>query len=174
MVQLGSIHIGRTTDATPPQLDIGEAFILADFLYFRYDCIEQTQLYYKAAHDPEFKKIIQAGLVATLNKQVDIIEKQLTKYKVPQPSREPKSLNTVTDSVIDSSIISDQFIFLRIFSGCKSYLAKHAQIIGSIINNESIRTIFIDMLKDEADIFHNLCKYGKLKGWLPVYPTYKP
>lgn len=42
-----------------------------------------------------------------------------------------------------------------------------------VTNNDSLRVMFMNFVSDVLDIMLNCCKYGKLKGWLPVYPVYK-
>lgn len=169
MVQIGNIHIGTADKATQPKIDIGEAFILSQHIYFRYFCIEQTTQYYNAAHDHDFKLVIKMG-INYLEKEVATIEKQMEKYKVPQPSRSPKSVKV---STTNSTLMNDQFIFEQIRCGCTSAAEKNLRNAIMILNNDSLREMFIDFLKDEIDMIYNLFKYGKLKGWLPVYPVYK-
>ncbi|KUO62752.1 MAG: hypothetical protein APF84_03660 [Gracilibacter sp. BRH_c7a] len=169
MVQIGNIHIGTADTATQSKIDIGEAFILSQHLYFRYFCTEQTIQYYNAAHDSDFKQVIKIGLTY-LEKEVKAIEKQMEKYKVPQPSRSPKSVK-VSPPV--STLINDHYIFEQIRCGCTAAAEKNLRNAIMILNNDSLREMFIDFLKDEIDMINNLLKYGKLKGWLPTYPVYK-
>jgi hypothetical protein len=172
MVQIGNMHIGKANTTIQPKIDIGEAFLLSQHLYFRYLCLEQTHNYYKAANDTEFKKIIQLG-IAYLEKEVTAIEEQMDKYNVPMPSRSPKSIKAPTN-VNDSSLINDQFIFEQIRTNCAAAVEKNLRNALAILNNDSLRVMFIDFVKEELDILLNCCKYGKLKGWIPIYPPYKP
>ncbi len=171
MVQIGNMHIGKANSTTQPSIDIGEAFILSQQLYYRYVCIEQTQQYYKIANDSEFKIIIKRGL-DSLEKEVTIIEKQMDKYKVPQPTRSPKSEEAAV-ATDGSSIINDQQIFEQIRNGCGAAIEKNLRNAFMIFNNDSLRVMFVNLVKEEMDLLSNLYKYGKLKGWVPIYPTYK-
>lgn len=169
MVQIGNIHIGTADKATQPKIDIGEAFILSSQLYFRYTCIEQTTQYYNAAHDLDFKQLIKIGL-SHLEKEVTAMEKQMEKYKVPQPTRSPKSVKIATTN---TSLINDHFIFEQIRNGCAAAVEKNLRNAITILNNDPLRQMFIDFVKDELDVIYNCCKYGKMKGWMPIYPVYK-
>lgn len=172
MVQIGNLHVGHAETATLPNLDIGEAYILSEHLYYRNLCLENSTLYYKWANDTELKGIIKIGL-QYLQKEVDAVEKQMDKYKVPQPTRSPRSVK-VTASVNDNSLINDQLIFEQIRHGCVAAVEKNLRNAIAILNNDSLRVMFINFVKEEMDIMLTCCKYGKLKGWLPVYPAYKP
>lgn len=169
MVQIGNIHIGSADTATPPRIDIGEAFILSQQLYYRYVCLEQTIQYYNYAHDLDFKQVIKMGL-SYLEKEVATIEKQMDKYNVHQPSRSPKSVRV---SSTNSSLINDQLIFEQIRNGCSAAVEKNLRNALMILNNDSLREMFINFVHNELDVMYNCCKYGKFKGWLPVYPVYK-
>ena len=172
MVQIGNVHIGKANTAAQPKIDIGEAFLLSQHLYYRYLCIEQTHNYHKAASDAEFKRIIKLGL-DYLEKEVTTIEEQMDKYNVPMPSRSPKSIKIPTN-VNDSSLINDQFMFEQIRTNCAAAVEKNLRNALAILNNDSLRVMFIDFVREELTILVNCCKYGKLKGWVPIYPTYKP
>jgi len=115
--------------------------------------------------------MIKAGL-EYLEKEAAAIEEQMDKYNVPQPTRSPKSVK-VTTSVNDSSLINDQLIFEHIRDGCMAATEKNLRNANAILNNDSLRVMFINFVKEEMEIMLNCCKFGKLKGWLPVYPTYK-
>lgn len=170
MVQIGNFHIGKANTASQPQLDIGEAFLLTQHLYYRYTCLEQTLHYYNWAHDADFKAMIKVGL-HYLEKEVAVIEEQMTKYKVPQPSRSPKSVKI--DLTEGSSAINDPFMFELIRNGCVAAVEKNLRNANQILNNDSLRVMFVNFVKEEMELMINCCKFGKLKGWLPVYPVYK-
>ncbi len=170
MVQIGNIHIGSADTATPTKVDIGEAFILSQHLYYRYFCIEQTIQYYNYAHDVDFKQVIKMGL-SYLEKEAAATEKQMEKYNVPQPSRSPKSVKSATPN---TTLINDHFIFNQIRNGCAAAAEKNLRNAITILSNDSLREMFTAFLNNEMDLMYNLYKYGKLKGWMLVYPEFKP
>ncbi|NLW07812.1 MAG: DUF3231 family protein [Clostridia bacterium] len=168
MVQIGNYHLGKAETATKPTLDCGEAFLLWDMLASRYDIIEMTQLFQNFAHDPDFKYLLQRGLTKTLEKEVNMMERELNRYNIPLPSRPPKSVRIPADT----GILEDRFMFKQIFTGIQAFLDNHARTIRSIITNDPLRDMFINFAKEEFDIFNDLCKYGKTKGWLDIPPKY--
>lgn len=172
MVQIGNFHIGKADHAEYPNIDIVEAAILTQHIYFRYLCIEQTHQYYKAAKDADFMKMIELGM-KVLEKEVTEIEAQMEKYKVPMPSRSPKSIKAPVNAS-DSSLINDQFIFEQIRNNCAAAVEKNVRNAISILHNDALRSMFINFVNEELEIMLQCCKYAKLKGWLPVYPQYKP
>ena len=171
MVQVGNLHIGKANTATPPKVDIGEAFILSKHLYYRYNCLEQTLQYNNWANDTDFKMVIEVGL-NYLEKEISIIEEQMYKYKIPQPSRSPKSVKISAD-IINTTIINDQFLFEQIRNGCIASIEKNLHNAMMILNNDSLRLMFINFVKEEMEIVFGYFKYGKLKGWVPIYPIYQ-
>lgn len=103
-----------------------------------------------------------------LEKQVTEMEKEMNRYHLPLPKRNPKSVEFLEDT----SVINDQFIFKRLFTGIQSFLENHIRIIRVLVFNKQLRRMSIVFLKKELSIYGDLCKYGKLKGWLVVPPMF--
>ena len=166
MVQIGNFHLGRAETAKAPILDAGEAFLLWDHLVSRYDTIEQTQIYQNFAHDPDLKLILLKGLSATLEKQVDRLEAEMNTFKMPLPSRPPKSVRIEANS----GVLEDRFLFKEVFTGIQNFLDNHTRTVRSLVTNDPLRKMFINFAKEELDLFDMFVKYGKLKGWLQTPP----
>jgi len=173
MVQIGNFHIGKAETSSPPALSITEASLLWDFTAARYKCIEETQIYHNFAHDKDLQELMKYGLEKTLETQVNKLEQQLNQFSVPLPERPPKSFNFKT---IERSnmFFNDKFLFRQIFEGCQNYMDYLARISRCMITNDSLRSIFLAFLQDEASLFDKLCKFGKLKGWIAPSPLYNP
>lgn len=168
-MQIGNYHIGKAETANEPTIDITEASLLWDLLVARYLCIEETQIYYNLAHDPEFKKVIDTIGIKVLEKQTSELEKQMNLYNLPLPKRPPKSHSQTEDT----QVMSDQFIFTKIFRGCQSFIYFLARAISSMVTNDSLRTTVTNFLNEEMMLFDKLIKYGKQKGWLEPPPLYR-
>ncbi len=168
MVQIGNFHVGAADSVKQPVLSTGEAYILWDMLMSRYDAIMMTQTYQNLAHDPEFRLILTQGLGRTLEKQVNKLEMELDRYKIPLPPRPPKSVNYEAQS----GVFRDEFLFRRIFTSIQGFLDHHIWAIRVTVVNDPLRQMFIGFALDEVDVFHDLCKYGKLKGWLTIPPMH--
>ena len=167
-MQIGNYHIGRAETAKEPQIAAIDSYFLWDQLVSRYDIIEQTQIWLNFAHDPEFRLILERGLSEALEKQVNELERQMNKFKLPLPPRPPKSANIISDS----GILTDKFMFKQVFTGIQLFIDLHAHTIRSVIHNDTLRKMFIKFANQELEIFDRLCKYGKIKGWLEVIPLY--
>jgi hypothetical protein len=166
MVQIGNYHIGRTNTAKEPIINSGEVFFLWHFLLFRYGCIEKTRLYVQLIHDTEFKLVVQKELHNTLEKQAKEMEELMNNFKLPLPHRPPANENIEANS----KTINDRFIFSDIFLGCITLIGYLAHGIGHFTTNDSLRKKFIGFLTTELEVYDDMCKYGKVKGWLQEPP----
>lgn len=170
MVQIGNYHIGKADTATEPRIDVGEAALIWDLLVARYQCVEETQIYHNFAHDSELRVLMQDVGIGLLERQVKELEEHLNKYQVPLPKRPPKTYN-LRDG---SEFMTDEFMFIKIFTGCQIFIDCLARAIRSTVTNDALRSVFVKFLKDEIPLFDRLCKYGKQKGWLEPPPMFKP
>lgn len=166
MVQIGNIHIGSADTAEIPVLAVGTAHCLWDTLVSRYDVIMATQFYLNYVHDPDFKIILDHGLTQVLEQQVNEMEKELDRYRIPLPERPPKSVRFPSET----NVITDEHVFARLFSGIQGFIDSHIYAIRTTIFNDPVRKIFIKYLHQELNIYNQLCKYGKLKGWIEIPP----
>ena len=168
MVQIGNLHIGIAQTAKADSISAGEAFILWDNLISRYDIIMATNLYINHVHDPEFALILRQGLDGVLQKQVAELEKLMKKYQLPLPRRNPKSVQFRENT----SLINDQYIFNRLFTGIQNFVSNHIRSVRIVVYNKDLRKFNIRNLKTELKLYNALCKYGKLKGWIAVPPLH--
>ncbi|MDW7650152.1 MAG: DUF3231 family protein [Bacillota bacterium] len=169
MVQIGNMHIGKAETAAPPTVSIIEAGLIWDMLAARYKCIEETNYYFTHAHDPDFKTFVSRMGMELIKGQAEELEKQCQIFGIPMPDRPPKAVTKKEGS----SYFNDEFMFRQIFEGCQHFLGRLANVISSITTNDALRKIFEKFFTDELYIFNNLCKYGKMKGWLKAPPVYK-
>jgi hypothetical protein len=167
IVQIGNFHVGTTETAKSSTLTAAEAHFLWDNLLSRYDIVQATQLYLNHVHDKDFSAILSLGL-RVLDKQIIEMEKEMKLYGLPLPERRPKSVEFFEDT----SAINDQYIFKRLFTGVQSFLENHIRSIRVMVYNKHLRKMNIAFLKKELDIYNDLCKYGKVKGWLVIPPMY--
>ena len=168
-MQFKEWHMGSAQSAKSPQLGSGEAFLLWDNLVARYDIVHTTQLYLNAVHNKDFKLLLEKGLMGILEKQIDVLEKEMDKYHLPLPDRPPKSVKFK----LEGNIINDEYVFYKLFTGIQSFIDNLIRTVKTIVYNDDLRQIFIGFLKDELAAYHNICKYAKLKGWLRNPPLLK-
>jgi len=161
MVQIFNFHIGRADRAENPVLNAGEAFILWNNIITRYDNIEKTQLYLNLIHDPDFKYLTTKGL-EILKQQVKELEDLMEMHKLPLPSRPPKS----TSIQFNSELVNDRYMFRDIMSGVENLMTTLTHTVRTYITNDVMRGLAIRNLHTETKIYDDMCKFGKLKGWL--------
>ncbi|MHB9095062.1 MAG: DUF3231 family protein [Eubacteriales bacterium] len=149
-------------------LDVGEAFHLWDHLTFRYDNIEQTELFHAFAHDGDFKLLLKQGLQNTLKKQATMLEKELYKFGLSLPKKPPES----TKRYQDLEILDDEYMYRILLLGVQGAAVLHAQAFKQSVTNDRIRGIFADLLWSEIDQTDSIIKYGKVKGYFNQVPLY--
>jgi len=154
--------------ATQEKLDVGEAFHLWDHLTFRYDNIQQTQMWYEHAHDADFKFLLKRGLQESLNQQAAILEKKLIKFGIPLP----KQPSEVIKPAVNSTLLDDDYMFRNLYIGIMGALWLHTLALKQCTTNDRIRDIFRELLIDEVKVLDKLILMGKVKGWINVVPLY--
>ncbi|EEG76400.1 DUF3231 family protein [Dethiobacter alkaliphilus] len=157
----------------PPEnkeyLDAGEASHIWDHLSSRYDSIDKTQKYHNFAHDVDFKAMLLLGLQKTLEKQVNILEKECNHFGISLPLRPPKSVN-MTEGM---ELFEDESMYRDVFTGMQFMIELHATAIKQCTTNDRIRKIYIKFIEEELSTLNVWVKYGKVKGWLRPVPMYK-
>lgn len=169
-MQIGDLHIGRADKAEPPSVDIMEAAAIWEELTARYDIIQFTQILQNFVHDTDLKLIINKGLFQILEKQVNVLEEEMNVLQIPLPERPPKSVNIPSTT----GLFQDEFIFSSVFVGIQHMMDRHIKHIRSITTSDRLRRIFIEFMQQEMEVFDNMVKYGKLKGWLKLPPKFVP
>jgi len=150
------------------KLASSEAFHLWDLLTYRNDNIEQTKKFYSLANDMEFKLLLKHGLEMVLQRQADMLEKELKHFGIPLPIRAPKYLPDKQDT----TIMDDDSMFRNIFIGVQGAAIFHANAFKKATTNDRVRNIFKDLLLSEIEIQDDMIKFGKIKGWFNPVPEY--
>ncbi len=166
MVQIFNFHIGRADKVESPVLNAGEAFMLWNGLLTRYDNIQKTQLYQNIIHDPDFKYYVTKELEGTLEQQATELEHLMDKYNLTLPCRPPKSFSIQ----VNTELMNDRYMFRDIMSGVENMMTTLTHTIRTFITNDAVRGIAIRNLCKETQIYDDMCKFGKLKGWLELPP----
>jgi len=146
-------------------LSISEAFHLWDHLIIRYDQLELVMFSISFAHDTSFIAVLDMGLII-LKKQIDELEELCLKYSIHLPERPPAEMV----QRIDPEAMEDQFMYRILLSGIQDSIDLHMRAVMETVRNDSLRKIFIDLLKDEMSSYDKFLKYGKAKGWTKIPP----
>ncbi len=149
------------------KLSLSEGNNLWDHLNERYDEIRVTEFFLEFIHDRDFRLIMEKGL-SVLQKQAKELEQELSQYEVPLPQRPPAN----QESVLDPEIVEDRFIFRVIFFGIQGALNLHLRAVIDSIRNDGLRKYFLELLRQEIDMYSDFIKYGKMKGWTKIPPMY--
>lgn len=159
--------IGHSRQELQKQINIATAFHLWDHLVARYDIIETTHVLLNFVQDIDLHLVIKQGL-KLLQSQADEVEDILSKYGIPLPQKPPAA----STSALNVEVISDRYIFRRIFSGIQSFIPIHA---AALIHSTSPknREVFRRFIDAELDIYDKFLLYGQLKGWVVEPPAYR-
>jgi hypothetical protein len=157
----------------PPQeketIDSGEAFHLWDHLTFRYDNVNQTEVFLNIVKDIDFNAVLIAGQ-SVLNKQISLLEKECLRFGIPLPTKPPNVVSFPPDLKIQ---FTDEFIYRVILGGILGATRFHATALQQTSTNDRIRKLFVELLLSELNLFDKFILYGKIKGYLHPVPLYR-
>ncbi|MEW6448629.1 MAG: DUF3231 family protein [Bacillota bacterium] len=149
------------------RLDIGEAIHLWEYLSLRYDQIQLTEFFASFAHDTEYQAILNRG-IGNLKSQAAKIERVVVENEIPLPKRPPVSIQ----APIDPETLEDNFTYRVILRGIQEALDLHLRAIVETTRNDALREMFTEFLSAELDFYDKFLKYGKMKGWPSLPPTF--
>jgi hypothetical protein len=151
------------------KLGLPEATNLWDQLTLRYDNIKTTEIFHGIVHDLDFKAILGTG-IKILQKQAQLLEKEIRHFGLPLPRKPSKISLTPTNT----EILSDDYMYRILANALQGAAIMHAQAYKEAVVNNRIRDLFKQFLIEELNFIDNLIKFGKLKGWFSPIPTYGP
>ncbi len=149
------------------ELSVSEAFHIWDHLNYRYDQLQTNQFYASFAHDESFIVILEIG-IKVLKKQIEEFEQMSLEYGVHVPERPPVKMV----QRIDPEAMQDQFMYRTLLSGIQESVDLHMRAVLQTVRNDSLREVFIELLKAEMKMYDKFLKYGKAKGWTKIPPMY--
>jgi len=149
------------------QLHIGEVYSIWSQAVARYDTLELVQHMENLVHDKDLKALINFGISRVIEPQIKKLEELADKYKVQLTPKPPQKVN-VPDV---AGSMRDEEIFRIIFDGAQAAFLLHIKEINIAVN-DSLRSAYVDFLKNDLDNYEFMIKYGKAKGWLKAPPIY--
>jgi len=159
--------LGQSKRDLQTELNVFEAGHLWHLLTSRYDVIEITQVLQNFANDPDLKLVLNEGL-KFLKRQVADLENFMSHYGLPLPKKPPANSNTS----IKVEVITDEYIFRRVFSGIQSFIPVYGTAMIQT-TSAKLREKFLNFLNDELKLYDKLLVYGQLKGWVLEPPAYR-
>lgn len=161
------IDTGKAPQLLQREINVLEVSNLWLELAYRYDVMEETQILLTYVEDADLKAVLQLG-IKRLNKQINMLEQWMKDYAIPTANRH----RAVVADAVKPEVVTDKYIFLRIFSGIQSFLSIH---INAFIQAPSpkLREVFREFLLEEIGIYDKIIEYGKLKNWISEPPAFR-
>lgn len=147
---------------------INEVFLLFDHLMHRYSNIRQTRYYAATAADTDLKALFELG-IKVLEKEIRQLEDILLEFGITLPNPNPVHVTTFESK----EEVDDRFLYNMVFRGMQDTMVLHGTAISEIVINDNLRKFFIDLSMSELFMLDKMDKYGKLKGWSYMTPSYR-
>lgn len=156
-----------TTKATPV-INIREAHSLWDLLNSKYQMMEKMLIYEGFIHDMDLKAAFKL-IRRPIEKNIKILEKELTTYSIPSPDRNRAAVQLQGES--DS--ITDEHIALDIFLYFQEHVENLLDAFYSCFTNDGIRKMAMGMASRTITETNVLVHYLRAKGWMGNPPMAK-
>ncbi|GAB6137699.1 DUF3231 family protein [Halanaerobaculum tunisiense] len=150
------------------ELSSAEAGHLWELLNLRYDQLQLTRIFLDFVHDQDLKIILQRG-TSKLQKQIKKLEEKASEFELPLPEKPPAS----QQAKIDSEMMEDKFIYRIILKGSQDAIDTHIRAVVETIRNDNIRDLFFQLYNEEVELYDDIIRYGKIKGWSYISPKYR-
>jgi hypothetical protein len=157
-----------TNPAIKEKLAVNEVHLLYDHLLFRYNNLHETNNFIALTSNTDFRAVLEIG-TKILQKEIKTLEDKILYYGITLPS--PYPINSPTTE--NQEFLQDRFMFDMVFRGMQGAVVLHGTAISEIIVNDELRKFFIDLTYEELFMLDKMDKYGKLKGWANVMPSYR-
>jgi len=162
------ISIFKNNNSLKEPLDISSTYNLWELLRARYDSIESTQMLRNFVHDRELD-ILLGMFLKHFQTQTEQLEKEAKNFKIKVPARPVIDIKTSTR--VDE--ITDKFIYKRVYADMLAEMLSLNSAVRTTLTNDRLRSTFKTYLLSHVSDFELLYKFGKLKGWQEVAPSYK-
>jgi hypothetical protein len=146
----------------------GEVHALWNFLTLRYLYLEMTDIFKNYIKDTDFKQLVAHSVSGTLNKQIQAIEALLKDYGLVLPPKPPHGINTA----VNAEAMRDEMMYRIVLVGVQYFIETHAETLR-MMSSDGLRNLFMGWMTEELNIFDDMVKYGKVKGWYWGAPNYK-
>lgn len=157
-----------TKKNTMEVIDVESIFNLWNVLVSRYQSVENLQMFKGLVHDKELIVMINS-LLDYFSRQIEVVEKEAEKFNIKVPLRPPSEIK-VSAQVNE---VTDRFIYNRLLETLVNQILSLARAVRTTFTNDRIRSIFYEFLTKHFQQYDLLHKYGKLKGWDNVIPSFK-
>lgn len=163
-----NFSIFKTSTSGTEQIDIQTAFNIANLLNARYTSRESAQMLQNFVHDRDFQ-LLMSDLLAVFQSQINQLEKEAASLSLKVPSRPSFDIKTS----VKINEVTDRYIFVQTFTDMLNELFSLTRSVRSTLTSDRLRKEFTGFLMAHIKLFLRLNKYGKLKGWEVVVPSFK-
>jgi len=163
-----SLPIFKRNPQGKPKLDLQEVFNLWSLLQTRYKNVEAIQIFRNFIHDRDLQAVVDQ-VMEEYQRQMAQAENEVKSFAVKMMERPP--VDVKTSQPVEA--LSDGFIFIRIYELVRNDLFHLSRAMRTTTTNDRLRSILRGFLTAQLDIFELLVKYGKVKEWLDIAPTFK-
>jgi len=150
-------------------LDTAEAYNLWDILKAKYIQVERMLLWRNFAHDRDFIRMLDMYL-KDFGREITLLEKELDKYGISGPDKNRTEVKTAANA----EVIRDEYIAQDFYIYLQESIEMLLRAFRTSTTNDSVRALFLRMLKKAIEQTDAYIKYLKTKGWLeepPFYPN---
>ena len=151
-----------------PTISIREAHNLWDILNSKYLIMEKMLVYEGFVHDLDLKGTCKL-MRRPIEKNITILEKELSTYSIPSPdqNRAAAQLHGDSDSITDEYIAMDLFLYLQ------EHVENLLSTFYSSFANDSLRKTIRQMTSRTISETNFLVHYLRAKGWMEKPPMIK-
>lgn len=149
-------------------VDIREAFTLWDVLNSKYMAAEKLLVCKSFVHDADLKLLI-IKIEKEIQKNIAILQQQMKLYNIISPNKN----KVAAGNAASKELFSDEFIAMEILLYEQEHVENLLISIYSLITNDSVREVIMDMLLRTVETVDGMMKHIALRGWAGIPPAYQ-
>ncbi|AZO94449.1 DUF3231 family protein [Halocella sp. SP3-1] len=165
---MNSISIFNKKRIKNKQISTAEAHNIWNLINLNNLNINTGNIFKNFIHDPEFL-VLENNTIEEYKKINKTLKNFAIKYKISLPSMPQEDIQFTTN--ID--VITDEVIFKNMVKNIVYFTHELVAAIKSSTTTDDLRKSLIDFVKNNLNRYQTMYKYGKLKGWVEIPPSYK-
>ncbi|MEJ6951642.1 DUF3231 family protein [Natronospora cellulosivora (SeqCode)] len=145
-----------------------EVWELWNHLNYRYLHVHQTKVFRAHVADKDFQLLLSKGM-NILAEQIKKLENKLLEFGINLPAKHPLNFPEPESK----QNYDDKTTYALLFNSMKNATVLHGYALHEIIMNDKVMKLFRDLFFIELTLVDDLIRYGKIKGWVPLIPSYR-
>jgi hypothetical protein len=159
-----------TLNTTDKPMHSGEVYYLWESLTYGYQMISTAETFIMNTEDKEIHLLLQAGIKSLKSLRIDRIEMLLKEAGFTVPPIPASKMLQGKPGVGQEVTISDDEVLRVMYELSNSLLNQDARAVGTATTMNSIRSLFIDLLKDDIRANEVLFDMGSSRLVFPNPP----